>query len=59
MLATGAMLTPGKIVGGGELWAGSPAKFWRRLTDADLAQFDLRAGQYARLGGEYKREYQA
>ena len=59
MLATGAMLTPGKIVGGGELWAGSPAKFWRRLTDADLAQFDLRAGQYARLGGEDQREYQA
>ena len=54
MLATGALLTPGKIVPSGELWAGSPAKFWRTLTDDDLAQFDLRAGQYARLAAEYR-----
>jgi carbonic anhydrase/acetyltransferase-like protein (isoleucine patch superfamily) len=54
MLATGALLTSGKILPSGELWAGSPAKFWRKLSPDDLAQFDLRTGQYARLGAEYK-----
>ena len=54
MLATGALLTPGKVVGAGELWAGCPAKFWRKLTDDDIAQFDLRVGQYARLAAEYR-----
>jgi len=58
MLATGALLTPGKIVGKSELWAGSPAKLWRRLSAEDLAQFDLRVGQYARLAAEYKKELQ-
>jgi carbonic anhydrase/acetyltransferase-like protein (isoleucine patch superfamily) len=56
MLATGAMLTPGKVVASGTLWAGSPAKLWRELTEDDLAQFDLRAGQYARLAAEYLRD---
>jgi len=53
MLAAGALLTPGKIVRSGELWAGSPAKFWRKLEDRDLAQFDLRTAQYADLAKEY------
>jgi len=53
MLATGALLTPGKTLPSGELWTGSPAKLWRKLTDDDIAQFDLRAGQYARLAAEY------
>jgi len=54
MLATGALLTPGKVVASGELWVGSPAKFWRKLSPDDLAQFDLRTGQYARLAAEYR-----
>ena len=56
MLATGALLTPGKTVAKGELWAGSPAKFWRKLSADDIAQFDLRVGQYARLAAEYRKE---
>jgi carbonic anhydrase/acetyltransferase-like protein (isoleucine patch superfamily) len=55
MLAAGALLTPGKTVKKGQLWIGSPAKFWRDLTPDDLAQFDLRADQYAELGQEYLR----
>jgi carbonic anhydrase/acetyltransferase-like protein (isoleucine patch superfamily) len=58
MLATGALLTPGKVVASGELWAGSPAKFWRKLTDDDIAQFDLRTRQYAELAAEYRKEHQ-
>jgi len=54
MLAAGAMLTPNKVIKRGELWTGRPAKFWRSLTDDDLAQFDMRAQQYAELAAEYK-----
>ncbi len=54
MLAAGAMLTPGKTIKRGELWAGRPAKFWRRLTDDNIAQFDMRAQQYVDLAGDYK-----
>lgn len=54
MLAAGALLTPGKVVAGGTLWAGSPAKFWRDLSDGDRAQFDLRTGQYVELAREYR-----
>jgi carbonic anhydrase/acetyltransferase-like protein (isoleucine patch superfamily) len=57
MLATGALLTAGKTVPTGELWAGSPAKFWRKLTADDIEQFELRSGQYARLSAEYKKTY--
>lgn len=55
MLAAGALLTAGKTVKSGQLWAGSPAKFWRELSDADRAQFPLRSGQYAALGQEYRK----
>ena len=54
MLAAGGLLTPGKTIPKGQLWAGSPAKFLRDLTDADRAQFDLRASQYVALGREYR-----
>jgi carbonic anhydrase/acetyltransferase-like protein (isoleucine patch superfamily) len=37
MLAAGAMLTPGKRIPAGQLWAGRPAKYVRDLTDAELA----------------------
>jgi len=56
MLAAGALLTPGKVVGNGQLWAGNPAKYWRDLAESDRAQFDLRAGQYVELGREYRFE---
>lgn len=54
VLAAGALLPPGKTAAAGELWMGNPAKFCRKLTDADLAQFGSRSGQYARLAQEYK-----
>ena len=53
MLAAGALLPPKKTLLTGQLWAGTPAKFWRDLTDEDRAQFELRARQYAALGAEY------
>ncbi len=55
MLAAGALLTANKTIKRGQLWAGSPAKFRRDLSENDLAQFDLRAQQYVDLGQEYLR----
>ena len=53
MLAAGALLTPYKTVGRGQLWAGSPAKFWRDLSPKDLAEFDKRVQQYVGLAKAY------
>ncbi len=38
MLAAGAMLTPGKRVRTGEIWAGRPAKLLRLLTPEEIAR---------------------
>jgi carbonic anhydrase/acetyltransferase-like protein (isoleucine patch superfamily) len=54
MLAAGALLTPGKTVVAGQVWAGMPAKFLRDLTGYDREQFDLRAKQYVGHGIEYR-----
>jgi carbonic anhydrase/acetyltransferase-like protein (isoleucine patch superfamily) len=37
MLAAGAMLTPGKRIPAGQLWAGRPAKYVRELSPEELA----------------------
>ncbi len=42
MLAAGAMLTPGKRIPSGQLWAGRPAKYVRDLGAAEIA--GMRAG---------------
>jgi carbonic anhydrase/acetyltransferase-like protein (isoleucine patch superfamily) len=42
MLAAGAMLTPGRRIPSGQLWAGRPAKYIRDLSEADIA--GMRAG---------------
>jgi carbonic anhydrase/acetyltransferase-like protein (isoleucine patch superfamily) len=49
MLAAGAMLTPGKRVLSGQLWAGRPAKYLRDLTEADLAGMRAGAAHYVAL----------
>ncbi|WP_020399040.1 gamma carbonic anhydrase family protein [Kordiimonas gwangyangensis] len=54
MLAAGAMLTPGKTVGAGELWAGSPAKFMRKVTDAELEKNRSMAEHYRRLADQHR-----
>jgi len=54
MIAAGGLLLPGKTIPKNQLWAGSPAKFMRDLTESDIAQFDMRAEQYVELGREYR-----
>ena len=52
-LGAGALLPPGKVVGSGEMWLGSPARFARRLTDAEIEGLHYSAGHYVRLKDDY------
>ncbi|MBI1275432.1 gamma carbonic anhydrase family protein [bacterium] len=52
-LAAGSLLTEGKRVKSGELWAGSPAKFLRPLKPQELAFIPVSAANYVALSREY------
>ncbi|WP_194745147.1 gamma carbonic anhydrase family protein [Thermaurantiacus tibetensis] len=58
MVAAGALLTPGKRVGGRELWAGRPAKLVRLLSDEEVARNRAGAAGYVELA-RLHRESQA
>jgi len=53
MLAAGGMLTPGKTIGKGELWAGRPAKFLRLLSDTEIEKNRSMAEHYRLLAVEH------
>lgn len=55
MVAAGALLTPGKRVPSGELWAGAPAALKRRLSDEEIASFAYQAGHYRHLAETYRK----
>jgi carbonic anhydrase/acetyltransferase-like protein (isoleucine patch superfamily) len=56
MLAAGALLTPKKRVPSRQLWAGNPAKYFRDLTEKDIAFFPQSAANYVLHGEEYREE---
>ena len=53
MLAAGALLTPGKRVPSGELWAGRPARRVRELRSDEIERIRESAERYAALAQEY------
>ena len=53
MLAAGSLLTQGKIIPTGELWAGKPAKFLRKLTNKEKNFIKKSADRYYSLSQEY------
>ncbi len=55
MVAAGALLTPGKRVRRGELWAGSPAKLMRRLTPEELALLPWTVEHYVKRAQAYRK----
>ncbi len=55
MLAAGALLTPNKRIPSGQLWAGSPAKYMRDLTEKELEYIKWSAPHYVELGQEHKK----
>ena len=54
MLAAGSLLTPGKRVPTGALWAGRPAVHMRYLTADEIASNGATAAHYSRLAAEYR-----
>ncbi len=54
MLAAGAVLTPGRIVKTGQIWAGNPAKYFRDMTESEKNYIKISADNYAELAREYK-----
>lgn len=52
-LAAGALLTPGKRVPKGQVWAGNPAKYLRDLKDGEISFIPVSAQNYVELGQEY------
>jgi gamma-carbonic anhydrase len=54
MLAAGALLSPGKRIPTGQLWAGRPAKFMRDLKPEEIDYIKWSAPHYAQLGREHK-----
>jgi carbonic anhydrase/acetyltransferase-like protein (isoleucine patch superfamily) len=55
MLAAGALLSPGKRVPTGQLWAGRPAKYMRELKPEEIDYIKWSAPHYAELGREHKK----
>jgi gamma-carbonic anhydrase len=53
MLAAGAMLTTGKVIGANEMWAGRPAKLMRVLTDEQVTANTKGAEIYRLLAKEH------
>lgn len=49
MLAAGAMLTPGKRIARGQMWAGRPAKYVRELSPEEIARNRAGAAGYVEL----------
>ena len=54
MVAAGALVTPGKRVRRGQLWAGNPARYLRDLTPEEIAFFPESARHYVGLGSTYR-----
>ncbi|MEO8672257.1 MAG: gamma carbonic anhydrase family protein [Tahibacter sp.] len=52
-VGAGAVVAPGKTVGTAELWLGNPARFVRRLSDAEIERLYYSAQQYVKLKNDY------
>src|SRR5690348_18407482 len=52
-VGAGALVAPGKVVGEGELWVGSPARCVRRLSDAEIEALHHSANHYVEVKDEY------
>jgi len=54
VLAAGAVLTPGKRIGRNEMWAGTPAKLVRVLSDEEVARFAMTAPAYVQNARHFR-----
>ncbi len=56
MVAAGAVITPGKTVPSGEVWAGNPAKMLRKLEEEETGFIAQAANDYAALAAVHAAE---
>ncbi len=54
VLAAGAVLTPGKRIGRNELWAGTPARLVRILSEEERARFALTVPAYVQNASRFR-----
>lgn len=54
MVAAGALVTPNKRILKGQLWAGSPAKYFRDLTPEEIAFIPVSEENYVKHCREYR-----
>ncbi|MDD5329398.1 MAG: gamma carbonic anhydrase family protein [Sulfuricella sp.] len=54
LLGAGSLVPEGKVLQGGFLYLGRPAKLIRALTEEELAHFAYSAAHYVRLAGDYR-----
>ncbi len=59
MVAAGALVAPGKVVRRGELWAGTPARKLRDLSEKDFEEFRRVVAHYRELARSYGPPTQA
>jgi len=52
-VAAGALVTPGKRIPSGQIWAGSPAKFFRQLNKEEQEFIAISAENYVKHAREY------
>ncbi len=52
-VGAGAVVSPGKTVGSGELWLGNPARCVRKLNEKEIEQLYYSAQHYLRLKEKY------
>lgn len=55
-VAAGALVCPGTVVPTGEIWAGSPAKFLRKLEESEAAFIRAAADNYCELSAVHAAE---
>lgn len=56
MIGAGSLVSPGKVLEGGMLYMGRPAKAVRKLTDEEIAYLKYSAEHYMRLKNNYLKE---
>jgi len=54
MIAAGALVPPGRVLEGGQLWVGSPARRARALTDEELEYLEYVAESYVHLAQAHR-----
>lgn len=56
MVAAGALITPGKTIPKGQIWAGNPGKYFRDLTEEEVAFIKTSEENYVKHVHEYIQE---